>query len=261
MNGSIHSTAIIAASANIHPQTSILPYSCIGENVVIDQGCRIGPHAVIEGPAAIGKNNRIFQFTSLGEEPQHTQCHGRTARLVIGDDNIFRESCTVHRGTLEGGGVTTIGNKNFFLANVHIAHDCTLGHHNILVNNTSLGGHVHLGNHVTLSGHTGVHQCCRIGDHAFVGRCAMVVRDVPPFTLSAGNEHRVHGLNTIGLRRKGFKDETIRALKKAYRIYYRCNLSPEEALRSAELPSLCKDFAEVRLFVQFIRASQRGVIR
>ena len=260
MSESIHPTAIIAPSAKIHPQTTIMPYSYIGEDVAIGENCKIGPHAVVRGSTIIGKNNRIFQFSSIGEECQHINYKGEATRLVIGDNNIFRESCTVHRGTLEGGSVTTIGNNNFFLVNVHIAHDCIIGNNSILVNNTSLGGHVHIGNYVILSGHTGVHQYCRIGDYAFIGRCAMVVQDTPPFTMSAGNEHKIYGLNTTGLKRNGFSDKTIRELKQAYRIYYRSNLSPEEALKNQELFSLCENSPEVKLFVQFIRSSQRGVV-
>lgn len=261
MDGSIHPTAIIAATAKIHPQTTIMPYSYIGEDVIIDQGCEIGPHSIIKGPTAIGKNNRIFQFTSIGEECQHIDYRGERTTLVIGDDNIFRESCTVHRGTVQGGGKTVIGNSNLFLVNVHIAHDCIIGDNNILVNNTSLGGHVHIGNHAILGGHTGVHQYCRIGDHAFIGRCAMVVQDIPPFTKSAGNVQKLYGLNTTGLKRKGFDTKTIQAIKKAYHLYYHSSLGSTEALNSQEMQRLHETFPAVKIFSEFIRSSQRGVLR
>ena len=162
---------------------------------------------------------------------------------------------------MQGGGKTLIGNNNFFLVNVHIAHDCIVGDDNILVNNTSLGGHVRIGNNVILAGHTGVHQYCRIGDHAFVGRCAMIVQDVPPFTKSAGNIQKLYGLNIPGLKKKGFDGESIRALKKAYNLYYRSSLSSQEALESKEMQELSAESDAVKNFTDFIRSSERGVLR
>lgn len=259
MSGSIHPTAIIASSAKIHSGAVIMPYSCIGENVVIEDKCQIGPHAVIKGPSHIGKNNRIFQFCSIGEECQHLHYRGEKAELIIGDNNVFRESCTVHRGSPHGSGITEIGNNNFFLVNTHIAHDCSVGNHNVIANNSSLGGHVELGNYVTLGGHTAVHQYCRIGDYTFIGRCATVVRDTPPFTLSAGNEQKTYGLNIVGLKRQGFSAEVIRMLKKAYSIYYRNELSRDQALKNLEQFATENDNAEVRLFTQFIQSSRRGI--
>jgi len=260
MSGSIHPTAIIASSAKIHPGTTIMPYSYIGEDVEIGDSCEIGSHAVIKGPTLIGKNNRIFQFCSIGEECQHLGYRKEKTHLVIGDNNVFRESCTVHRGTSQGNKTTRVGNNNFFLVNVHIAHDCIVGNNNVIANNSSLGGHVELGNNITLGGHTGIHQYCRIGDYAFIGRCAMVVKDTPPFTLSAGNNHRVYGLNIVGLTRQGFSTETIKVLKKAYSLYYRNKLSPHEALKKLEEFSLQNNSPEVKLFTQFIQSSRRGIV-
>lgn len=260
MSGSIHPTAIIASSAKIHSNTTIMPYSYIGEDVEIGDNCEIGPHTVIKGPTRIGKNNRIFQFCSIGEECQHLGYRQERTELVIGDNNVFRESCTVHRGTLQGGKVSKVGNNNFFLVNVHIGHDCIVGDNNVIANNSSLGGHAELGNHITLGGHTGVHQHCRIGNYAFVGRCAMVVKDTPPFTLSAGNDHKVYGLNLVGLTRQKFPAETIKLLKKAYSLYYRSKLSPFEALKKLEEFASQNDSPEVKLFTQFIQSSRRGIV-
>ena len=258
---SVHPTAIVSPEAKLGKDVVIGPFCIVGKDVTIGDGSVLAANVIINGPTTIGKRNQIWQFCSLGEECQHLLHNGDNGHLIIGDDNKFRESCTLHRGTLEGGGKTCVGNNNYFMVNTHIGHDCMVGDGNVIANNSSLGGHVHLGNYVTLGGHTGVHQHCRIGDYAFIGRCAMVVRDTPPYTKSAGNEHRAFGINSIALQKAGISQQVQSAIKKAYVLFYKRNETPNMALNNQEIIQLCKDYAEVKYFIEFIKVSVRGVVR
>lgn len=212
----IHPQAIVDPRARLGENVSVGAYSVIGAEVEIGDDTWIGPHAVVNGPARIGRGNRIYQFCSLGEAPQHVGYRGEPTRLTLGDRNVIREFCTLNRGTAEGRGETVIGHDNFFMAYVHVAHDCTVEDGVTLANAVQLAGHVHVEAHATVSGLTPVHQFVRIGTHAFVGGGSRVPQDVPPYTRSAGNPLRLYGINTIGLTRAGFPAETRRALQHAY---------------------------------------------
>ncbi|QEP44289.1 acyl-ACP--UDP-N-acetylglucosamine O-acyltransferase [Ectothiorhodospiraceae bacterium BW-2] len=255
----IHRTAVIDPSANIAEGVRIGPYTIIGAGVTLGARCDIGPHVVISGPTVMGCDNRVFQFASIGAEPQDKTYRGEATRLVIGDRNTIREAATINRGTVKGGGETRIGNDNLLMAYIHIAHDCQIGHHTIFSNNASLAGHVTVDDHAILSGFTLVHQFCAIGAHAFTAMGSAVTRDVPPYLLVAGNVAEPHGINSEGLKRRGFKGETIRALKRAYKRLYRSGLPLKEAL--TELETMVAECAEIAPLVQFIQQSQRGIIR
>lgn len=224
----IHPTAIIDPSANIAEDVEIGPYSIVGKEVSIDSGTVVGPHVVIGSYTTIGKNNRFFQFSSIGEENQDKKYAGEPTRTIIGDGNVFRECCTVHRGTVQDNSETRIGNNGWFMAYTHIAHDCVLGDNIIMSNNATLAGHVHVGDHVILSGFAKIHQFCKIGAHAFIGMDCAISKDIPPFVLVA--ENAPYGLNSEGLKRRGFSAESISELKRAYRSIYRKSLKTEEAI-------------------------------
>lgn len=255
----IHPTAIIANGAELDPGVSIGPYAVIGAGVRMGAGTTVGAHAVVKGPATIGRDNRIFQFASIGEDPQDKKYGGEPTQLVIGDRNTFREFCTINRGTAQAGGVTRIGNDNWIMAYVHVAHDCVVGNDVIFSNNSTLAGHVHVGDHVICSGFSAVHQFCRLGAHSFLGGFAAVTRDVPPYVMVAGQPTAPHGINSEGLKRRGFTPDQLRNLKDAYRILYREQLQLAEA--RARLATLAETQAELRILVDFIDKSERSLIR
>jgi len=255
----IHQTAIIDPSVTLGEDVSVGPYTIIEKDVSIGVGTWIGPHVVIRNHTDIGANNKVFQFCSIGEEPQHQGYAGEPTRLVIGDRNIVREYCTINRGTASGLGMTKIGNDNFIMAYTHIAHDCVLGNHIIFANGASLAGHVDIGDYAILGGFTLVHQFCRIGPHCITGIGCICLQDVPPYIVAAGNPAGPFGINNKGLRRRDFSEESIRLLNAAYRTVYRKNLDLKSSL--AELEKLSGDNPDVAIFADFLRHSDRGIIR
>jgi UDP-N-acetylglucosamine acyltransferase len=255
----IHSTAIIADSATIASDVEIGPYSVIGENVEIGKGSKIDSHVVINGPTKIGEDNHIYQFTSVGDDPQDKKYADEPTRLVMGDRNTIREFCTISRGTIQDAGETIIGDDNWVMAYVHIAHDCVVGNQTIMANNATLAGHVHVGDWAILGGFSGAHQFCRIGAHAFLGMYAAVGRDVPAYTTVAGQPPVPKGINSEGLKRRDFSVEQIRNIKNAYRIVYRQGLKLAEAMQ--QLEAVVDEQPEVLLFLESLRSSQRGIIR
>lgn len=254
----IHPTAIVDTSAILADDVEVGPFSVIGPDVEIDAGCVIGPHVVIKGPTRLGKRNRIFQFASVGEECQDKKYAGESTRLDLGDDNVVRESVTLHRGTAQGRGATTIGSRNLFMAYSHVGHDCVIGDDCILANQATLAGHVWLGDFAILGGLSAIHQFCHMGEHAMVGGCSAITKDIPAFIMASGNPSAPHGLNSIGLKRRGFSAESVRALSEAYRLVYRKGLTLEQAI--LEIESRFSLEATQR-FVDSLKSSQRGIIR
>ena len=259
----IHPTALVDAAAELATTASVGPYAVIGAGVHIGDGSSVGAHAVIEGPTRIGRDNRIHAHACLGGAPQDMKYRGEPTELVIGDRNTIREFCTFNRGTVQDTGVTRIGDDNWIMAYVHIAHDVQLGHHTILANNATLAGHVHVGDWVIVGGLTGVHQFCRIGAHAMTGFQSHVSQDVPPFMMVAGNPLGVHGFNVEGLRRRGFSRERIALVKQMHRMLYRDGLTLEQAKAAiaALRGSVPGGDADVQLLHDFLVASTRGVAR
>lgn len=255
----IHSTAIIHPGARLGKGVAIGPYAVIGEEVVIGDGTTVGPHAVIEGWTEIGRDNRIFQFASVGAIPQDLKYHGERTCLRLGDRNTVREFVTLHLGTEAGGGETVIGNDNLFMAYAHVAHDCRVGNRVILANGATLAGHVTVDDFAILGGLSAVHQFARVGKHAMISGGAMVTQDIPPFTIAQGDRAKAVGLNLIGMQRRGFSEETIRGLKKAYKLVFRSGLRLEAALQ--RIADEIDDDPEVRAFADFIRTSERGIAR
>lgn len=255
----IHSTAIVSDKANIAADVEIGPYAVIGDNVEIGSGTRIGSHVVINGPTTIGKDNRIYQFASLGDDPQDKKYAGEPTRLTIGDRNTIREFCTFSRGTTQDKGDTIIGDDNWVMAYVHVAHDCIIGSHTIMANNTTLAGHVHVGDWVICGGFSGAHQFCKIGAHAFLGMYSGINRDVPAYTTVSGQPAVARGINSEGLKRRGFTPEQIRNIRNAYRITFRQNKRKEEAIE--EIAELAKTQPELDLFLESLRSSERGLTR
>jgi UDP-N-acetylglucosamine acyltransferase len=253
----IHPQAIIDPGAKLGKEVDVGPYSVIGRDVEIHDYTWIGPHVVVNGPTTIGKNNKIYQFCSIGDAPQHLGYRGAPTRLRIGDRNVIREYCTINRGTVEGHGITRIGNDNFFMAYVHIAHDCMVGDHTIFANCASLAGHVSIGDYAFLGGFSGVHQFCRVGAHCMMGIATITFKDIPPYILAAGNTATPHGINVRGLKRRQFSATAIEALREAYKIIYRSRLPLAKALAKLE----GSEQQEVTQLVAFIRASERGIIR
>jgi len=253
----IHETAIVDASARLATDVSVGPYSIIGADVEIGSGTVIGPHVVISGPTRIGRDNRIFQFASVGEGPQDKKYAGEPTRLEIGDRNVIRESTTINRGTVGGIEKTVIGNDNLIMAYSHIAHDCIVGSHTVFANGASLAGHVSVGDYAILGGYTLVHQFAEIGANSFCGFGSVVAQDIPPFSTAAGTRARVIGINKEGLKRKGFSPETIRALHKSFRELLKSSQSKQQVFEN--LQPLCDEFPEVAEFVRFIRESKRGI--
>lgn len=256
---SIHPTAIVAPEARLHSSVEVGPYAIIGPEVEIGAGSKVGPHAVIEGNTQIGAENRIFQFASIGAVPQDLKYAGEPTRLVIGDGNQFREFTTVHLGTVQGGGVTTIGNGGLFMASSHVAHDCKVGDHVILANSVALAGHVVLEDHVILGGLSAVHQFTQIGRHAFLSGGAIVTMDIPPYCTAQGDRAQLAGLNSVGLARHGFSQAQIRRIKSAYKIVFRSGLGLREALARVRAEHGAHE--EIDHFVGFIEGSVRGIAR
>jgi UDP-N-acetylglucosamine acyltransferase len=255
----IDDRAAIDPGARIGSNVSVGAFSVIGADVEIGEDTSIGPHVVIQGPTRIGRNNRIFQFASVGAEPQDKKFHGERSELIIGDGNTIREFVTINRGTADGGGATQIGDDNWIMAYVHIAHDCRVGHHTVFSNNATLAGHVEIGDYTILSGFAGVHQFCRIGEHAFVGMGCLINGDIPPFVIVANEYGRPRGINAEGLKRRGFSAERIATIKRAFKTLYTSGLPLEEA--RGELARAAENAPDVRLMLDFIERGQRSLMR
>jgi UDP-N-acetylglucosamine acyltransferase len=256
---SIHPSAVIDPSAHIGKDVSIGAFCVIGAHVEIGDGTRIGPHVVIDGPTRIGVENQIHAFAALGGDPQDKKFHGERSELVIGDRNTIREFVTFNRGTADDEGVTRIGDDNWIMAYVHIAHDCIVGNRTIFANASSLAGHVTVEDYVILGGFTLVHQFCKIGAHAFTSMGSVINRDVPPFVTVAGKYAEPHGINSEGLKRRGFDKERIMSIKRAYRTLYKSGLPLAEA--RVQLAEAAKDAPDVRLMLEFIDRSERSLVR
>jgi UDP-N-acetylglucosamine acyltransferase len=254
----IHPLAIVDPGAKLEKDVQIGAFSIIGASVEIGNGTWVGPHVVINGPARIGSENRIYQFSSLGEAPQHLGYKGEPTRLEIGDRNIIREYCTLNRGSAGGGGVTRLGHDNFIMAYCHLAHDCQVGNRTIFANGTSLAGHVRVEDQVIFGGFTMIHQFCRVGAHAMTGISTVTFKDIPPYLLVAGNTAVPHGLNVRGLKRRNFSEQSIEALRQAYKLVYKSGLRLSEA--TEQLAQLATN-PEVRHFLDFIKQSERGIVR
>jgi UDP-N-acetylglucosamine acyltransferase len=256
----IEPTAIVHPDADIGTGVRIGAYSIIGEQVQIADNCEIGPHVVIKGPTRIGESTRISQFASIGDDPQDKKYQGEAAsHLEIGSNNVIREFCSINRGTAQGGGITRVGNNNWIMAYVHIAHDCQVGNNTIFANNATLAGHVLIDDFAILGGFTGVHQFCRVGCHSISAIASIIVKDVPPYLMVSGNTAKPNGLNRVGLRRNGFSDDSVEAMRKAYRIVYREGLLVKDAIKKLE--TLANVNKEVANFTRFIEGSERGIIR
>jgi UDP-N-acetylglucosamine acyltransferase len=255
----IDARAVVHPAARIAADVTIGPFSVIGADVEIGAGCVIGPHVVIRGPTRIGRDNRVFQFASVGEDSADRKYAGEPTRLEIGDHNVIREAVTIHRGTMQDRGVTTIGSHNLLMAGVHVAHDSLIGDHVVFVNNAAVAGHVTVGDWAVLGGYTLVQQRARIGAHSFAAMGSVIRKDVPAFVRVAGHPARPRGLNREGLGRRGFRPEALRALAVAYRTLYRSRLTTAAALDALE--PLAARHAEVRLFVDSVRGAAAGIVR
>jgi UDP-N-acetylglucosamine acyltransferase len=255
----IHPSAIIHPEARLGANVSIGAYSTVGEHVEIGNGTRIGPHVVIEGHTRIGRNNRVFQFCSLGAAPQDKKYANEPTRLEIGDGNTIREFCTLNCGTAQDAGVTRLGRDNWIMAYVHLAHDCQIGDHTIFANNAQLAGHVHVGDHAILGGFTGVHQFVRIGAHSFTAIATVLVHDLPPYVMAAGDTAKPFGINVEGLRRRGFSAEAMAAIKRAYKTLYKSGLTLDQA--KAQLAEQARTCAEIGVLTEFLQGCTRGIVR
>ena len=255
----IHPTALIDPQARLGANVSVGAFSIVGADVEIGDNTWIGPHVVIEGPTTIGRDNRIWQYASVGAAPQDKKFHGENSRLVIGDRNVIREFVTFNRGTADGGGVTRIGNDNWLMAYVHIAHDCIVGNHTIFANAASLAGHVTVDDWVILGGFTLVHQFCQIGAHAFTSMGSIINRDVPPYVTVAGSFAEPKGINSEGLRRRGYDTARIMAIKRAYKTLYKSGFTLAEA--RGDRARAADGAPDVRLMLDFIERSQRSLVR
>lgn len=255
----IHSTAIVSSKAEIGAGVEVGPYSIIGDDVAIGQGTVIGPHVVMKGPTTIGQGCRIYQFSSIGEDPQDLKYRGERTLLTIGDNNTIREYVTINRGTEGGGGITSIGNNNLIMAYCHVAHDCRLANNIIMSNCATLAGHITIEDYVIISGLVGIHQFVRIGAYAMVGGVSGVPQDIPPYVIAAGERTKLSGINIVGLKRHGFSSEVISELKTAYRIFFRSGLTVKRAVQAIEEEGL--ESAEVQYLSNFILNSERGVLR
>lgn len=255
----IHPQAIISSKAELGNNVEVGPFVIIGDDVEVGDNTWIGPHAVINGPTHIGQENKIYQFGSIGDAPQHANYSGEPTRLEVGDRNIIREYCTLNRGTVDGIGATRIGDDNLFMAYSHVAHDCVVANHTIFVNGASLAGHVDVGDYAILGAFTMIHQFCRIGAHSIAALGTISFKDIPPYVTAAGNAAKPYGINTRGLKRRQFPADTIKALRSAYKIVYKSGLKISEAVLRLEQGS--EQQPEVGAFVSFIKASERGIIR
>ncbi len=275
----IHPAALVDARADLAPDVEVGAYSIIGPHVKIDAGCKIGPHVVIEGHTSIGRDNTFFQFSSIGAAPQDKKYAGEPTRLEIGERNVIREFCTFNLGTVQDVGVTRLGNDNWIMAYVHLAHDCQIGNHTIFANNAQLAGHVVVGDWVILGGFSNVHQFCRIGAHAMVGMSTSLTQDVPPFVILNGNPAAAHGINIEGLKRRGFSREHIGAIRQAYKLIYKSGKTLDEAktellamqqtlaaaaphaLEPADAEERAKTAASIGLLHDFLGKTTRGIVR
>lgn len=255
----IHPTAIIESGAKLAKDVSVGAYSIIGKNVKIDSGTWIGPHVVIQGHTRIGKNNKIYQFSSIGEIPQDKKYNGEDTQLIIGDRNIIRECCTFNTGTTQDLGKTILGNDNWIMAYVHLAHDCVIGNDTIFANNATLAGHVTIEDHVILGGFTLVHQFCQIGAYAFTGMGTAITKDLPPYMIAAGMPTKQHGINKEGLRRKGFDEKTRARINNAHRILYRQDLTIDKAI--TRINEQYSEDSDIMRMTHFCAKSKRGILR
>ncbi len=255
----IDNTARIDPSAKLGANVSVGPWSIIGPDVEVGDGTVIGPHVILKGPTKLGRNNQIYQFASVGEDCQDKKYAGEATRLEIGDNNVIREACTIHRGTAQDRAVTQIGNDNLFMVNVHIAHDVVVGDHCIIANNAAVAGHVKIGDYAVLGGFAGVHQFCHIGAHSMSGVGSVIVKDIPAFVVVSGNTAASHGINVEGLRRRDFSKVAIAALQKAYKIVFRQGLTVADAV--ANVRSLDYQGPEIDMLVESILNSTRGIVR
>lgn len=256
----IHSTAIVHPKANLADDVEVGPFCVVGEHVTIGKGTRLLSHVTIEGWTEIGERNEMYPFASIGGPPQHLGYKGEPTKVIIGHDNIFREYVTVNRATAQGGGVTSLGSKNFLMAYVHVAHDCSLGSHLILANAASLAGHIAIGDHAIIGGLTGIHQYVRIGSYSMVGGCCALGQDLPPFMRAAGGYRaRMYGLNSVGLRRHGFSTDRISVLKRAYDMLFRSGHRTAEAAKLAKVEF--RDQPDVMTILGFLDGTKRGICR
>jgi UDP-N-acetylglucosamine acyltransferase len=255
----IHPTAVVSDKAAIADDVVVGPYAVIGDDVEIASGTRIDSHVVVNGPTKIGKDNHIYQFASIGDDPQDKKYAGESTRLIVGDRNTIREFCTISRGTTQDKGETIIGDDNWIMAYVHIAHDCVVGDKTIMANNTTLAGHVHIGDWVICGGFSGAHQFCKIGAHAFLGMYAGINRDVPAYTMVSGQPAVPRGINSEGLKRRDFSVAQIRNIKNAYRLTFRKGKKLSEAIE--EIAELSEEQPELNLFLESLRSSERGLVR
>jgi UDP-N-acetylglucosamine acyltransferase len=256
----IHPTAIIDPKAEIDEEVEIGPYSVIERDVFIGTGTKIGPHVVIREGTHIGKGCQIFQFASIGEAPQSVGYKGEKTFVQIGDHNIIREFVTLHRGTIKGWGKTVIGNENFIMAYSHVAHDCQIGNQVVMANGATLGGHILIEDCAIIGGLVAIHQFCQVGAYAIIGGLTGVLMDIPPYTKAQGDRAKLFGLNTVGLKRANFSEETLKALKKAYRIIFRSGLTLEKAIKQVGEDEISQT-PEVQHLLQFIQRSKRGISR
>ncbi len=261
----IHPSALVALSAELDDTVSVGPFTTIGPHVKVAAGTRIGSHCVIEGRTTIGRDNQIFQFNSLGAVPQDKKYAGEPCELVIGDRNVIREFCTFNIGTVGDHGVTSIGNDNWIMAYVHLAHDCQIGNHTIFANNTQLAGHVHVGDWVILGGFTVVHQFCKLGAHSFTAMNSLLFADLPPFVMCQGQPAQARSMNFEGLRRRGFSVDQIHVVKAIYKLLYRDSLTLEKSIQSIELlkQSQPQSIDVINLMLEFLGqvSPQRGIVR
>lgn len=255
----IHEKALVDPAARIADDVEIGAFSIIGPKVSIGPGSWIGPHVVVTGRTTIGKNTRIFQFASIGEQPQDMKYDGEDTELIIGDNNTIREGCTFSRGTAQGGGKTIIGNNAWIMAYVHIAHDCRLGDNIIMANNASLAGHVKVGNWAILSGYSLIHQFCIVGEHSFTSFASHVNQSIPPYVTVSGEKARAKGVNIEGLKRRGYSKEQIQQVRRAYKVLYRSELPLEEARR--QLEEMAVDHDEIKPWVEFLGSTEKSFIR
>ena len=259
MSAKIHPSSIIDPKAELDSSVEVGAFSIIGAEVKVGADTRIGSHVVVKGPTTIGKNNQIFQFSSLGEAPQDKKYANEPTTLEIGDNNTIREFCTFNRGTVQDKGKTSIGNDNWIMAYVHIAHDCTIGNNTIMANNASLAGHVDIHDYAILGGFTLIHQFCKVGAHVITAVNTVVFKDIPPYVTAAGYDASPHGINAEGLKRRGFSVDTIMQIKRAYKALYRNSLTLEEA--KIELAEMQKTCPEIALLTDFLNVSTRGIVR
>jgi len=255
----IHPTALVDPAARLADDVEVGAFSIVGPKVTIGSGCWIGSHVVLTGRTTLGENNRIFHFASIGEEPQDKKYAGEDTELVIGNNNTIRELCTFSRGTVQGGGTTRIGNDNWIMACVHIAHDCQLGDNIIMANNASLAGHVTVGDWAILSGYSLIHQFCSVGEHSFTSFASHVNQSIPPYVTVSGEKARAKGINSEGLKRRGYTPEQVQQVRRAYKILYRSGLRLEEAREKLE--ELARDHEEIRPLIRFLNTTEKSFIR